>query len=348
MEASNQQFAVSVVVSTYNRCEQLHKALASIVTQTTNSRVYEVIVVDNNSTDRTREVVQSFADRNEILVRYVFEERQGVSYARNAGIAHAQAPLIAFFDDDCRVSENWIETIQRLFEAHPEVDCAGGRVLPCWEVPPPRWLTREHWAPIALQDYGDHSFYVTQDRQVCLLSANLVFRRRAFELCGVFAPELQRVNNSLGSMEDLELLMRFWRTGGRALYSPQLVVHATVPAGRMTRAYHHQWHRGHGAFYAMLRNEGFEHSNRGRMLGVPAHLYRQAAIDAALWITNTAIGRRDLAFACTTRFCFFLGFFNKRREQRKRDREKFASARSRREKRRIEPPASERFGTTVD
>src|SRR5919197_3828903 len=112
---------VSVVLPTYNRAAHLRRTLASVLGQRTTARRYEVIVVDNNSTDDTRAEVER-ASAGGADVRYVLERNQGVSYARNAGIAVARAPWVAFVDDDVCVDADWIETICRTFEQHPEMD----------------------------------------------------------------------------------------------------------------------------------------------------------------------------------------------------------------------------------
>ena len=90
---------------------------------------------------------------------------------------------------------------------------------------------------------------------LCLVSANLAFRSEAFEETGLFAPHLQRVKNSIGSMEDAELLERFWRTGRDVVYVPDLRVVTDVPAERMTKSYHRRWHTGHGYFFAIMRSD---------------------------------------------------------------------------------------------
>ena len=305
---------VSAVISTYNRCEMLPRALDNLLRQECDGVKYEVIIVDNNSTDQTRQVVESFIRQGHTNLRYVFEPRQGVSYARNTGIAHARAPIIAFADDDVIVSRSWIATVKRVFDEHTDVNCIGGRVLPAWNEKPPDWLTRENWSPLALQDYGPEPFHIDRNRSLCLVSANLAFRRGVFERIGLFAPELQRVKDSIGSMEDLELLMRFWRAGEQSLYAPSLVVTAEVPEERMKKAYHRRWHKGHGYFYAMMRADEIEQSSRSRLFDVPAHLYRQSVTDAFRWLTNCLAGNQARAFIHETRLRFFAGFFLKRRK----------------------------------
>jgi glucosyl-dolichyl phosphate glucuronosyltransferase len=170
---------VSVVVSTYNRSSILLPALQSIVGQEAGGVGYELIVVDNNSTDGTRELVEEFiAGCGFPHVRYVFEGRQGLSHGRNAGIAAARAPIVAFTDDDVRVPPDWVASIAAAFRAWPEAGYVGGKVLPLWEAEPPAWLrSRQQWAPLALTDCGPEPFGIGIGKPVCMVGANLAFRR---------------------------------------------------------------------------------------------------------------------------------------------------------------------------
>ena len=308
------QFDVSVIISTYNRCDLLPVALASVLEQDSGAVSYEVIVVDNNSTDKTRYVVESFLERPNINLRYIFEEKQGLSYARNAGIAVARAPIVAFTDDDVYVSPDWVANIKRVFDQHPEIGCVGGKVLPQWSNEPPSWLTNDHWTPLALLDYGDSSFYVNTDRPICLIGANMAFRREVFERIGVFAPELQRVKGTIGSMEDFEFELRFYQSGGQGLYEPSLRVLSPVDLERLKKTYHRKWHTGHGRFNAMLRNEKVEQAS-ARLFDVPSHIYRQALVDAVYWLKYSLQRQEAKAFLHETHLRFFKEFFHERRKE---------------------------------
>jgi glycosyltransferase involved in cell wall biosynthesis len=305
--------AVSVIVSTCNRADLLHEAVHSMLAQQAAiTPAFELLVVDNNSTDGTRELVERFA-RLDRRVRYVFEPQQGSSYGRNAGIREARAPLIAFTDDDVRAEPDWLAAIVRAFREHPEIDVVGGRVLPVWPAAPPAWLTRDHWSPLALTDYGDVPFTITSERPICLLTANLSFRRPVFDVVGAFAPRFQLVKHGIpGSVEDHELLLRVLGTGRTVLYDPRISVHAAIQPNRLRRTYHRRWHSGHGHFHALLRSEHMEQTCVGTLLGVPAHLYRQAAGDLAGWVRAKAIGDTERAFHHELRLRFFQGFFRTR------------------------------------
>lgn len=308
--------ALSIVLPTFNRAGELSLAIDSALDQTAPADRYELIVVDNNSPDRTADAVAAIARAHPGRVRYVFEARQGVSFARQAGIDAARAPIIAFFDDDVRVSRTWVETILRTFAAHPDLECIGGRVLPRWPTPPPGWLTPTHWAPLALQDLGDAPITVSAENPRGLISANLACRKRLLDRIGGFSPAFQRVKDGIGSLEDDEWNRRLWKSGGKALYVPDLIVTTDVPSSRLTRAYHRRWHRGHGRFYALLRAEEIERSRIGTLLGVPAHMYRAALGDAAAWASAAIAGRTDEAFAHEVKLRFFRGFFGQRVSER--------------------------------
>src|ERR1044071_7412174 len=116
------EFEITVIISTYNRSDMLAGAIESVLEQDSEGVRYEVIVVDNNSTDKTREVVEGYIERGQENLRYVFEAKQGVSYARNTGIGEARAEIIAFADDDVRVTKDWVARIKRAFDLHPEID----------------------------------------------------------------------------------------------------------------------------------------------------------------------------------------------------------------------------------
>ena len=303
---------VSIVISTYNRCELLEGALRALLSQTATDVAYEILLVDNNSTDQTRTVVKALESQNPEKLRYIFEPKQGLSYGRNTGIAEAKAGIIAFTDDDVRVAGDWLWRIKTAFEANPDIDFLGGKVLPRWPTQPPSWLTKANWSPLALLDYGDHPFYVDSAKQLCLIGANFAFRRRAFEKVGLFKTDFQRVKDGIGSLEDHEILLRLWRAGSKGLYLPGLVVSAEIEPDRMEKQYHRRWHASHGRFYAALHSEEVERSKLGKFLGVPAHFYRQALSDLSGWISAGIRRQRAETFARELGLRYFGGFATRR------------------------------------
>ncbi len=317
------QFDVSVILCTHNRSDILPNALESILVQETGDIRHEVIVVDNNSTDQTRQVIESFVERGQGRIRYVFEGKQGLSYARNTGVRNARAPIVAFFDDDERVTPDWVANIKQAFDEHPEVDFVGGKVVPQWPVEPPAWLTTNSlWAPLALTDYGDTPFYSNTENPVCLIGGNLGIRRSAFDLIGWFNPKLQRVEGNIGA-EDHELLLRLWHAGRQGRYVPKLLVIADVPVERMKKAYHRMWHTGHGKAFGMMRMSELIDEN-GKLLqtpiestkffGSPAFVYRELLNVGVGWLKSFLQRDKIRAFENEIRVRHFISYIRAARK----------------------------------
>lgn len=240
---------LSVVVSTHNRSASLAVTLRSLRAQVVPADCeYDVIAVDNNCSDDTAEVVRRFQQEGFDRLQYVREPRQGVSYGRNAGAAHSRAPVIAFIDDDNEADPTWVATIHRTMQKYPAAAGIGGRVVPIWPASVPTWMARPHWAPLAIQDYGDEPFSTSAAFPRCLVSANLALRREALERIGGFSPAYPRC-------QDHELEVRLWRAGEHIVYVPDVVVYSTVSPERLTKAYHRRWHRTHGWWMGGLQLE---------------------------------------------------------------------------------------------
>jgi hypothetical protein len=161
-----------------------------------------------------------------------------------------------------------------------------------------------------MADYGEKEFYADEEHQVCLLACS--FRRADVLAVGGYRTGLSVSGGQIGGVEDLEILQRLWRAGYKTIYQPHIFFQHKVEPGRMTKKYHRRWHRGHGRFYAALRDEETERS-AARLFDVPAHLYRRATADALGWLKNTLLGRRAEAFGHETQLSFFAGFFRQRR-----------------------------------
>ena len=131
---------ISVIICTYNRAELLTKALASMEQLDVPTNVaWELLVVDNNSNDSTRDVVTDYAQRGKLPIRYLFEPQQGKMHAVNLGINEARGRIVAFTDDDVLFDSHWLDALLKAFEQY---NCAGvgGRVIATWDFPKPKWL----------------------------------------------------------------------------------------------------------------------------------------------------------------------------------------------------------------
>ena len=302
---------LTLLVCTFNRSTDLGELLETAIRQNIRSTfTYEVLVVDNNSTDNTRDVVMGFMQAGHRQVRYLFEGRQGKSNALNAGLAAARGWAYAIVDDDFLLPANWVETIAEAFSAHPDVSFVSGKVLPYWQAPAPRWLTNQHWSALALADYGDQAFFADPTRPICLLAC--AFRRDHVEAVGGYRADLGVSINAIGGVEDLDILQRLWKAGRRGIYLPHMSFKHKVQPTRLTKSYHRRWHSGHGRFYAALRDPDFEQS-KARLFDIPSHVYHEAARRLFAWLRCAIRGAAHDAFAHETRLRFLFGFARARR-----------------------------------
>jgi glycosyltransferase involved in cell wall biosynthesis len=135
----NDQMRISVIVPTFNRSNMLRDCIESLLNQTLDPALYEVIIVDNNSKDATRETVNEYLGLERYNVRYVLEPRPGAHHARNMGAKSAHAAILAFTDDDAVCDERWLEALLRAYDDE-EIGCAGGKIIVKWDEEPPAWV----------------------------------------------------------------------------------------------------------------------------------------------------------------------------------------------------------------
>jgi len=239
---------ISVMVCTYNRSELLGGALRTLCHQTLDKSGYEVIVVDNNSADGTRELVGEFCRRFS-HVRYCFESQQGLSYARNRGWQEARGKYVAYIDDDACVGENWLKTALALFEnTKPVPLCLGGPILPFYSTTKPIWLKGE------IRTWGDSPRYLRPGESFS--GSNMIWRKEIVETLGGFDVRSGVRGNYLSLGEETVLFEQIWHSFEQPhfYYSPELAVQHWVSPAKMTVAYQlkrafaagQSWNRFHG------------------------------------------------------------------------------------------------------
>jgi len=306
---------ISVIVCTYNRAASLGNTLESLRRQRLPVGVaWEVLVVDNNSTDGTREVVRRFAGDPTFPLRYVREERQGISHARNRGIAETEGRYLFFTDDDVLVSPNWMGTLFETFE-EGGWDGIGGRILLRCDRPMPRWLKRELWGFLACLDYGERQMPLT-DRKRPFFGANMAFRRDVFRRIGTFDPELGRRGRSLVGGEETDLFRRMLEAGMTVVYEPEAVVHHVVDPRRLRKAYFR------GLHYALGWTDGVRfgaYSGR-QVLGIPGYVFHQALGSVRSYLREGLQKGFHNVFRKEMNIWYFLGFMMGRIRHRIRER----------------------------
>jgi len=295
---------VSIIVPTRNRADDLRQALRALLELRARTAQVELIVVDNGSTDNTWRLLQTVSAREPGLLA-VREPRPGISYARNAGIARAHGSIVAFTDDDIRVAPDWVDAIVAAFDAHPDASVVGGRVLPTWPAPPPRWLQRESWGPLAIVDYGPDPIVVNSAHPLCLIGANVAMRVSAFEHVGLFSPAFPRG-------QDQEWLERLYRRGGFGVYLPSIVVSSPIAKERLTKEYHRAWHYRRGRFLARMRIPRLEATRTGRLFNVPAHIWRALITETFASVADRLRGESASAFGHWCAALCHAGFIRER------------------------------------
>jgi glucosyl-dolichyl phosphate glucuronosyltransferase len=295
----------TVLICTYNRAAYLARTLDSLATMPANPGfTWDLLVVDNNSNDETREVVTSRIARFPVPLRYLFEKRQGKSNALNTGMSAAQAEVIVFTDDDVEVGPDWIGAAVRPLLEHRDIAYTGGPVRPIWGGPRPAWLdeTGNLGGTIAVKDHGSRAF-VFEDERKTPLGVNMAVRRSLIERIGGFRPDLGRNGKALLGQEQAEFFYRSRQAGARGLYVPGMVLDHVVPASRLTRAYFRRWWYWKGVSHARVheihgRTElGIDTRRVPRVLGIPRFIYgnivRNARAWAAAWIRPDAARRAE-------------------------------------------------------
>ncbi len=228
---------LSLIIATYNRAEPLLEALESVVSQTAPASEWECVVVNNNSQDDTVARFEAFAARYPALdLRLVTERRQGLSHARNRGIAETTGEYIAIIDDDERINPGFIAAYIGFFDAHPAVAAAGGRIIPEYPAGRPRWMSKYTEIPIANPiDLGDRARPFPAGKIPG--GGNMALRRAAVEKYGAFDPSLGRTGTKLIGGEESDLFERLARAGERCWYVPDAVMWHIIPPQKLTESY---------------------------------------------------------------------------------------------------------------
>ncbi len=274
---------ISVVIPTFNRGESLRATLNSILAQETGVG-YEILVVDNNSSDATREVACSFS-----RVRYVFEGRQGLCHARNSGIENANGDVIAFVDDDVIADPRWLQQLLSVYAERPDAWCVGGKILLRLPGPSPTWFDESH--PLLSSyltglDRGNDTARLSYPGEVW--GANFSVSRAALAKAGGFRTDLDRLGSSLLSGGETELCWRIYRAGGGVYYCGRAIVAHIVPSWRLTPSYFRRRAYWHGRTNQLL---GIERPSLKRILPLIVRGRARAAlgrpVDRAQMFANT-------------------------------------------------------------
>ena len=292
---------LTIAIPTHNRARLLAGTLASIAAlEFPDDIIPECLIIDNNSPDDTRDTVEVFARTAPLAVRYVVEPQLGSSYARNRAIEEARSEYIFFIDDDAVAEPDWaVEMLAEMERRH--LDAACGIVLPNWEHPPPQWLGPSLYVRLAVHDEATimQASPPQRDHIHNYFSANVGFRREAFELFGRFREDLGVVGNNPISGEDTELFARIATCGGFIGFAARARVHHMIGRERMTRRY--------------LRRKAYAFGFGSAIAGGPTHNHLdKLARNGVRMLAAAALGNAERAVYHELECANFFGYWRGR------------------------------------
>lgn len=249
-------YKISVAICTYNRARFITKALDSLFNQNFDKDLFEVVVVDNNSTDNTNDLLLEYQKKHPTLnFRFVTEIKQGVAYTRTRGAMEAKGEIIAYLDDDCIAESNWLNEIARFYESHPETMSTGGRIIPLYLAPLPEWFGKYFWGLVGNYDQGKDVFQMKGVRYPS--GANMHFRKTAFEKHGYFDGDLGRRGESLMAGEEKAMYLKLINANEKVYYLPQVIVHHHVEDNKFDIEYVKRHSMGIGASERLMNKGSF-------------------------------------------------------------------------------------------
>jgi glycosyltransferase involved in cell wall biosynthesis len=239
----------TVAIPTYNGESRLPELLERLKNQLhTENLSWEIIVVDNNSTDNTAKVVEAYQKNWQLPypLKYCFEAKQGAAYARKKAVTEAKGRFIGFLDDDNYPISNWVAAAYTFAEKYPKAGAYGSQIHPDWEVKPPENFQRI--APfLAITERGNLPLLYKAKNKLLPPSAGLVIRKKAWlesvpEECILTG----RVKGNMLTSEDLEMLSYIQKAGWEIWYNPEMEIYHKIPSSRLRKDYLIPFFRGIG------------------------------------------------------------------------------------------------------
>jgi len=239
------QLKVSAVICSYNRARFVVDAVDSIFKQDFDKSRFEVIVVDNNSTDNVLELLAEYkAKHPDYNFRYYVEHNQGVAFARSRGAHEAKGEIVMYLDDDSMAQPNWMKYTVDFFDQNPDVYSTGGKITPYFLTGIPDWYSKYFFGLVGNFNLGSHDKRLTGNRYPC--GANMAFRKKVFEEIGYFNTDLGRKGTGLLATEEKDIYIRILNYGKKVYYLPEVEVLHAVESNKFDKNYVYRHSMGIG------------------------------------------------------------------------------------------------------
>ena len=228
---------LSVIICTYNRDKYIYCVLKSLAENTLPHDRYEIVLVDNNCTDNTRSECDRFKqDFPDVVFRYFVETNQGLSYARNRGIQESAGDVLVYVDDDALVNKEYLRTYADFFDRMPEIEAAGGPIIPQYETEEPDWMS--HFTKALITGY---KYLGSKEKEFPKNDypggGNAAYRASVFEKIGLFNVELGRKGDSLVGAEEKDIFDKMTTLGMRFFYLPNAILYHLIPEKKLSKDY---------------------------------------------------------------------------------------------------------------
>lgn len=225
----------SIIVCTYNREKYLPNTLKCLKNQSAPSDTYEIVIINNNSTDSTDKICQNFVQENsQLQISYHIEYNQGHTYARNRGIKEAKEDLLAFIDDDAFVNHDYVKNVDYFFNNFPHVSAIGGKITPIYESGEPKWMSKHLLPLVAALDMGNN--IIEFKKRKFPIGANMAYRATVFKKYGLFDVTLGRRGDGLEGGDEKDLIFRI-KANEKVYYVPNVSVDHIIPDKRLSMEY---------------------------------------------------------------------------------------------------------------
>jgi glycosyltransferase involved in cell wall biosynthesis len=284
---------LDLIIATHNRANLLKACLDSIflATHPAGLRIH-VVVVDNNSTDETRSMVQRYAEHPDVSLQYIFAGRPGKSAALNDALAQTSGELVGLIDDDEQLESSWFEVVHREFSADPELDFIGGQYHPNWETLAPDWVSKSFRGAIGIV-LNPVRVNFTPAFPGILMGGNAVIRRAVLNKVLPYPEHLGKIGKKIRSGEDEVIYHRLLAMGARGVNVPELIIYHWIPTSRLTKRYFRRWVIGRGiSGGSQIRERGFKETG---LLGIPRYQFGLAAKACGILLSSRLPAERFAA-----------------------------------------------------